>query len=182
MQFGLDKVRPTDEIGDMAIALMRNVTNADELSMLAAELATNFCVEDYHFCPEPAWVKPLRDLREYQQTDEYQSLSAKDKRHRKRLIYNRDEVQKHIKERAAVRNKNIFNAQYLEELLELWMYFDDKDRFRKVWEIYNSYPNTLLDGRGDVAWRKRLNWGKQVSPQLKDKAREVFGGEVVSET
>lgn len=154
MEVDLNKLLPNAELSDCCCAALLNLL-PEELQPAMAELALDHLDELSYIPlpPEPYLLSRFKDdIKEKE--NEWKKATYDEKERTRKKVFSDKDVAKYMEEADHIQAKNLGNAITLEKYIRVWLDWDEKEKARKCWVIYASFPDTLEHGNC-VVWRKK---------------------------
>ena len=151
-----------DEVNKRCMGVLDNSTCSKELEVMCAEIALEY-IGQLKYRPQPP--KPtvlLEFLHDSNPKDKLWKRKSKDEKSElKKKVYSYPIVRDYVDKCMKISSLNYANACTLEEYMRIWLDWDETEKARQCWVVYNVYPDLINAGEHCMWEKKRKDYGVQ---------------------
>lgn len=146
------------ELANNCLSALGAELSLDELWVVMADVSTTTLLDRYAYQLPPIKPPVVRQFEEDRRSAVWRSKTGSEKSEISKKMYARPEVEAYMKERDHVVASNWANARHLEEFVDIWLEWDEPEKAKLCWDMYQGYPRELEISKGNVIWTRRNKW------------------------
>jgi len=159
------------EVSGQCHSAWDNSNSHEELEVLLAEIALD-SLDELKYQPLPSRPFKLVEFQKDKNSLKFKKRPNAEKAQILDIINKDTDVVKYYEKLWHAAAQNLSNVRALERYIDTWLTWDESDRGRQCWEIYNSYPRDIICGEV-VLWKKRDFQGKSETTSTKPKTEDA---------